>query len=136
MAKIISLTVGFLLLVNFSFAEENHAGELGYCVICNTVIMDRVDYHIRPNDEYNEIWFEFSNDSKGRVAFCDMHYEQFIKTDITRELSDRIMEGIKRGWEKEFILNDWTKDKIDKYKLDFFNLEITKRISDEEISNN
>ena len=99
--------------------------------------MDKIDFHIRPNDEYNELWFEFSNGTKGKIAFCDEHYEIFKdKGEISEEDSDRIMNGIKQGWKREFILNRWSKEKIDKYKQDFFSLKILRRLTDEEVSAN
>lgn len=116
-------------------AEENHAGELGYCALCNTVIMERVDFHIKPNEQYNELMFEFSNGSKGRIAFCDKHYMELdeCQDGISEDCLTEIMDGIKRGWEKEFMLRKWPEEKIQKYKDDFFGVKIIRRINDEEM---
>lgn len=115
--------------------EENHAGELGYCGLCNVEIMDLIGNYLRPNDQYNELWFEFSNSSKGRIAFCDEHYKQLKCSDCeTEEIFNQVMEGIKRGWEKEFVINQWGKEQIENYKQNFFNITIIRRINDEEVS--
>lgn len=132
MKNIIVLVI--LLLSSVCFAEVNHAGELGYCVMCNEKIMERKEFRIVPNDEYNELWFEFSNNSQGRIAFCDKHFDKIKNKDkISQRLSNQIMEGIKRGWTAEFTLNVWSDKQIEKYKNDFFDLKILRRVPDEEI---
>lgn len=99
--------------------------------------MDRIDFHIRPNEEYNELWFEFSNDTVGKIAFCGKHYKQLMseryENKIPKVMSNRIMEGIKRGWNYEFILNNWTEKQVNKYIEDYFGIVILRRLKDEEI---
>jgi hypothetical protein len=121
-------------LHNACAEKVKHAGELGYCALCDTVIMDRIDFHIKPNKEYHELWFEFSNGTRGKIAFCSIHYNKIKKLKkISKKLSDEIMDGIRRGWGKEFELNNWSKEQKEKYKKDFFNLKIIRRIPDEEV---
>jgi hypothetical protein len=116
----------FLIGIKFSYAE--HEGELGYCVLCDTVIMQRVDNYLKPNEEYREVWFEFSNGSIGKVGFCRKHSDHFTDKDY-----GKIMDGIKHGWEKEFKINKWDAKKIKEYKDTFFNITIRRKLDEKEI---
>ena len=114
--------------------KAEHEGELGYCVLCDTVIMDKINFHIKPNKEYKELTFEFSNGSTGIIAFCKKDYDKIIKyKKVPKKVLDKIIDGIKHGWESEFILNNWTPEQIEKYKKDFFSLKLTRRIDEKVI---
>ncbi len=128
------LGLAFNLPQHLKYCYAEHAGELGYCVLCDTVIMEKIDFHIRPNKEYRELWFEFSNGSKGKIAFCKKDYEKLLKyKKVPAKILDKIMSGIKKGWESEFILNGWSQGQIDKYKKDFFSVKIVRRLDNAEI---
>lgn len=93
--------------------------------------MSRDGFYLRPNEEYREAWFLFSNNMTGKVGFCREHFENLSEKDFPD-----IITGIENGWKREFRMNNWTIEKIDKYKQDFFNLIIIRRLNDEEISAN
>lgn len=115
------------ILLDYSFAE--HEGELGYCVLCEKQILEKKEgFYIRPNSDYREIWVEFSNKSIGRVGLCKEHFDNLTEKDYPK-----IMEGIKHGWEKEFKIDNWSQEKIDKYKENFFNITITRRLDEKDI---
>ena len=129
--KIVLFIVIFLLIFQSLYAQ--HEGEKGYCALCDTKIFspkEEGSFYLVPNEEYSEVWFEFSNNSKGKVGFCKQHSQEITDKDYPK-----VMEGIRHGWENEFEHNNWTKEQIEKYKKDFFNLIIMRKLSDEEITN-
>ena len=92
--------------------------------------MDRIDNYLRPNEEYTEIWFEFS-DGTGKIGFCKKH-----ALDLTEQDYPKIMDGVRQGWSKEFEINKWTKEQIQDYTMRFFTITIVRRLNSEEISFN
>ena len=129
--KITLFILFVLLLPMVSFAK--YEGERGYCALCDTKIFspkEEGSFYLVPNKEYTEVWFEFSNASKGKVGFCRKHAKSLRKSNYPK-----IMEGIRHAWEKEFELNNWSKEQIEEYKKNFFNLTIIRKLSDEEVNN-
>lgn len=112
------------MVVN-SYAE--HEGELGYCVMCDTAILDRVDNYLVPNEQYTELWFELSNSSVCKIAFCKKHVQELSDKDYPA-----IMQGVKNGWEKEFKITKWEDKQIQEYKNNFFNLTIRRQIDEKD----
>ena len=128
--KIFLFIVIFLLSIQFLYAQ--HEGEKGYCALCDIKIFspkEEGSFYLVPNKKYTEVWFEFSNGSKGKVGFCSKHSKSVKKGNYSK-----IMQGIKHGWEKEFELNNWNKEQIEEYKKNFFNLTIIRILSDEEVN--
>jgi len=120
----------------FGFAFAKHEGERGYYALCDTKIFspkEEGSFYLVPNDEYTEIWFLLSNNSKAKIGFCRKHAQQVDKR-LTEKLKKRIMDGVRRGWEKEFETNRWTEEQIKQYKETFFKIEIIRRLENEEIT--
>jgi hypothetical protein len=133
LGKKFSLLIFFLFIPVLLFAK--HEGEKGYCALCDTKIFspkEEGSFYLIPNEEYSEVWFLFSNKTKAKVGFCKKHAKE-VKKRLTQKTKHKIMEGIKNGWEKEFDLNQWSKKQIEEYKKNFFSLEVTRRLKDEEI---
>lgn len=119
----------FLLFPTLLFAE--HEGELGYCVLCDTRIMDRQDNYLVKNEQYTELWFEFSNSSIGKIGFCKKH-----AANVTEKHYSKIIKGLQNGWNKEFEINRWTRKQIYNYTMDFFTLTIRRQLDEKDIPAN
>ncbi len=91
--------------------------------------MEREGYYLKTNSEYTEVLFLLSNGQNAKIGFCKKHAANLTEKDYPA-----IMAGIRHGWEKEFKINRWSEKQIEEYKKNFFNLTITKRLKDEEIT--
>lgn len=86
----------------------------GHCVLChkNMLIEQVVGQKVikRFTADYQETEFLLDDKSKMRVAICKKCKDKLTDGDTTR-----IMDSVKKGWEKELETLDWSEEKKKNY---------------------
>jgi hypothetical protein len=84
-----------------------------YCALCDKPIIERSDKGFIENNNYSEVKYFLSNNSKMRVGFCkDCYGDAFNK-----EMWPVIMRSIVDGWSQD----SWKTEEIKKRVLEYYN---------------